>query len=86
MKGAKFWDMSDDLTDPHIPWEGVIKALVEGGYSGFLSSEYEGRRERACAVVRRRRNRPRDESIGRQEERGSKLLLSADMASCTLVL
>ena len=52
---AKFWDMTDDLTDPHISWEGIIKALVEGGYKGSLSSEYEGRREpgRASDVVRR---------------------------------
>ena len=52
---AKFWDMTDDLTDPHIPWEGVVKALVEGGYKGSLSSEYEGARElfRASDVVRR---------------------------------
>lgn len=52
---AKFWDMTDDLTDPYIPWDRVIKALVEGGYKGFLSSEYEGRRElfRASDVLRR---------------------------------
>jgi sugar phosphate isomerase/epimerase len=52
---AKFWDMTDDLTDPHIPWDKVIKALVEGGYKGYISSEYEGRRElfRASDVVRR---------------------------------
>lgn len=52
---AKFWDMTDDLTDPHIPWEKVVRALVAGGYQGFLSSEYEGRRElfRAPDVMRR---------------------------------
>lgn len=52
---AKFWDMTDDLTDPYIPWDRVIKALVEGGYKGSLSSEYEGRRDlfRASDVVRR---------------------------------
>lgn len=52
---AKFWDMTDDMTDPHIPWNRVIKALVEGGYKGSISSEYEGRRElfRASDVVRR---------------------------------
>ncbi len=52
---AKFWDMTDDLTDRHIPWDRVIKALIEGGYKGSLSSEYEGPRElfRASDVVRR---------------------------------
>jgi sugar phosphate isomerase/epimerase len=52
---AKFWDMTDELTDPHIPWDRVIKALVEGGYKGSISSEYAGRRElfRASDMLRR---------------------------------
>jgi sugar phosphate isomerase/epimerase len=52
---AKFWEMTDELDDPHIPWAPVIKALVEGGYEGYLSSEYEGPRElfRAANVLRR---------------------------------
>ncbi len=41
---AKFWDMTDDLTDPHIPWESIVPVLKEGGYAGYLSSEYEGER------------------------------------------
>jgi len=52
---AKFWDMTDELTDPHIPWDTVIEALVDGGYKGYLSSEYEGPRDlfRASDMVRR---------------------------------
>jgi sugar phosphate isomerase/epimerase len=52
---AKFWDMTDDLTDPHIPYDAVVKALLDGGYRGSLSSEYEGPRElyRASDVLRR---------------------------------
>jgi sugar phosphate isomerase/epimerase len=52
---AKFWDMTDDLTDPHIPYDAVVKALVDGGYGGSLSSEYEGPRDlyRASDMVRR---------------------------------
>jgi sugar phosphate isomerase/epimerase len=52
---AKFWDMTDDLTDPHVPYDAVVKALVEGGYTGSLSSEYEGPRDlyRASDLVRR---------------------------------
>ena len=42
---AKFWDMTDDLTDPHIPYDGIVRALVEGGFTGSVSSEYEGPRE-----------------------------------------
>ncbi len=52
---GKFWEMTDDLTDPHIPWDRVIKALVEGGYKGSISSEYEGARDlfRASDMLRR---------------------------------
>jgi sugar phosphate isomerase/epimerase len=52
---AKFWDMTDELTDPHIPWARVIKALVDGGYKGYLSSEYEGAQPlfRGSDMVRR---------------------------------
>jgi sugar phosphate isomerase/epimerase len=52
---AKFWDMTDDLTDPHVPYDAIVKVLVEHGYRGSLSSEYEGRRDlyRASDLVRR---------------------------------
>jgi sugar phosphate isomerase/epimerase len=52
---AKFWDMTDALDDPHIPYDAVVRALVEGGYRGSLSSEYEGPRDlyRASDLVRR---------------------------------
>jgi sugar phosphate isomerase/epimerase len=52
---AKFWDMTDDLTDPHIPYDAVVDALVRGGYRGSLSGEYEGPRDlyRASDVLRR---------------------------------
>jgi len=52
---AKFWDMTDDLTDPHIPYDGIVRALVEGGFTGSVSSEYEGPRAlyRASDVLRR---------------------------------
>lgn len=52
---AKFWDMNEDLTDPHIPWESIIPVLREGGFRGYLSSEYEGERTlyRASEVLRR---------------------------------
>jgi sugar phosphate isomerase/epimerase len=52
---AKFWDMTDDLTDPHVPYDAVVRALVGGGYRGSLSSEYEGPRDLylASSMVRR---------------------------------
>jgi sugar phosphate isomerase/epimerase len=52
---AKFWDMTDDLDDPHLPYDAIVKVLVEGGWSGSLSSEYEGPRDLYLAsdMVRR---------------------------------
>ena len=52
---AKFWDMTDDLTDPQTPYDRVVDALVAGGYRGSLSSEYEGPRDLylASEMVRR---------------------------------
>ncbi len=42
---AKFWGVSDDLTEGSIPYDKVVPALIEGGYDKFISSEYEGPRE-----------------------------------------
>jgi sugar phosphate isomerase/epimerase len=52
---AKFWEMTDTLTDPHIPYAEIVSVLVEGGYTGSLSSEYEGPRDlyRASDMLRR---------------------------------
>jgi sugar phosphate isomerase/epimerase len=32
---------SEGLTDPSIDWPAVARVLVEQGYTGFISSEYE---------------------------------------------
>jgi hypothetical protein len=42
---SKFYEIDDDMNDLHIPWHEIIDTLVKGGWSGWLSSEYEGRRE-----------------------------------------
>lgn len=42
---AKFFEIDETLTDLHIPWAEVLRTLRDGGYRGWLSSEYEGRRE-----------------------------------------
>lgn len=39
---AKFYEMLPDLSEYSIPYDEVIAVLIEGGYSGYLSSEYEG--------------------------------------------
>lgn len=51
---AKFWDMTDSHSDPHIPYDEVVQALIASGYRGWISSEYEGNREpgRAGEVLR----------------------------------
>ena len=41
---AKFHSINDQLQDEHIPWERVLPVLRRAGYSGYLSSEYEGSR------------------------------------------
>jgi sugar phosphate isomerase/epimerase len=41
---AKFYEMLEDYTEYSIPYEEVVPVLIEGGYDGYLSSEYEGNR------------------------------------------
>jgi len=41
---AKFNEMLPDYKEYSIPYEEIIPVLIEGGYNGYLSSEYEGNR------------------------------------------
>ncbi|MBN9605343.1 MAG: sugar phosphate isomerase/epimerase [Actinomycetales bacterium] len=52
---AKFHDIDENLEDQQIPWEPVLRGLRDAGYSGYLSSEYEGERDpwRSIEQVRR---------------------------------
>jgi sugar phosphate isomerase/epimerase len=52
---AKFHDIDETLRDQQIPWEPVLRAMRDAGYTGYLSSEYEGEREpwRSIEQVRR---------------------------------
>ena len=52
---AKFHDIDENLQDQQIPWEPVLRAIRDAGYTGYLSSEYEGEREpwRSIEQVRR---------------------------------
>lgn len=52
---AKFHDIDDALEDQQIPWEPVLRALKDAGYTGFLSSEYEGEREPWRSIEQLRR-------------------------------
>jgi sugar phosphate isomerase/epimerase len=42
---AKFFAIDDDLHDLHVPWADIVPTLENAGWNGWLSSEYEGRRE-----------------------------------------
>ena len=42
---AKFFEIDDDLRDLHVPWGDIVPTLEKAGWNGWLSSEYEGRRE-----------------------------------------
>ncbi len=41
---AKFYEIDDDLVDHYIPWAEILQVIKESGFTGFLSSEYEGDR------------------------------------------
>jgi sugar phosphate isomerase/epimerase len=41
---AKFYEMQEDYSEFSIPYAEIIKVLKEGGFNGYLSSEYEGNR------------------------------------------
>ncbi len=41
---AKFYEMLEDYTEYSIPYADIVAVLIEGGYTGYLSSEYEGNR------------------------------------------
>ncbi|MFL6631907.1 MAG: sugar phosphate isomerase/epimerase family protein [Massilia sp.] len=52
---AKFHAIDESLVDANIPWASVVPMLKQAGYSGYLSSEYEGDRApwRSVEQVRR---------------------------------
>jgi sugar phosphate isomerase/epimerase len=41
---AKFYEVDAEYVDTSIDYASVIPLLIEGGYDGYLSSEYEGNR------------------------------------------
>ncbi|WP_328475301.1 sugar phosphate isomerase/epimerase [Actinoplanes sp. NBC_00393] len=41
---AKFYEMTEDLTEYSIPYDEIVPVLAAGGFDGYLSSEYEGNR------------------------------------------
>lgn len=41
---GKFYEMRPDLVEPEVAYEAIMPILIEGGYSGYIMSEYEGQR------------------------------------------
>ena len=41
---GKFYEMTEDLREPDVAYESIMPLLIEGGYDGFIMSEYEGQR------------------------------------------
>ncbi len=39
---GKFYYLSDDRHDPCVPYEAILTTLRDGGYEGYIASEYEG--------------------------------------------
>jgi sugar phosphate isomerase/epimerase len=39
---AKFYEITDDLTEYSIPYDEILPVLAKGGYNGYLDSEFEG--------------------------------------------
>jgi sugar phosphate isomerase/epimerase len=41
---GKFYEMTEDYVEPSIPYDEIVKVLQQGGYDGYICSEYEGNR------------------------------------------
>jgi sugar phosphate isomerase/epimerase len=41
---GKFYEMTADYVEPSIPYDEIIRVLKQGGYDGYICSEYEGNR------------------------------------------
>jgi hypothetical protein len=41
---GKFYQMTADYVEPSIPYDEIVKVLKQGGYDGYICSEYEGNR------------------------------------------
>jgi sugar phosphate isomerase/epimerase len=57
---GKFYEMTDDLKEYSIPYDEVMPVFIEGGYAGYINSEYEGQRNTqdiketdSCEEIRR---------------------------------
>jgi hypothetical protein len=57
---GKFYEMTEAYQEYSILYEDIIPVLIEGGYEGYINSEYEGQRNTqdafetdSCEQIRR---------------------------------
>ncbi|OYX91667.1 MAG: xylose isomerase, partial [Novosphingobium sp. 35-62-5] len=41
---GKFYEVTEDYVEPSIPYDQIVQVLEQGGYEGYICSEYEGNR------------------------------------------
>jgi sugar phosphate isomerase/epimerase len=41
---GKFYEVTEELVEPDVDYDNIMAALQEGGYTGYIMSEYEGQR------------------------------------------
>jgi sugar phosphate isomerase/epimerase len=41
---GKFYEITEDYVEPSIPYDEIVSVLKQGGYRGYICSEYEGNR------------------------------------------
>ncbi len=64
---GQFWELTDELQQYRNPFETVIPMLLQNGYSGYISNEYEGPRAAPLA----------SNHLGRQHAKFSRFLNDA---------
>lgn len=65
---AKFHRINERLEDEQIPWNRVVPMLKTAGYTGYLSSEYEGSREPWASLEQVRRQHALIRKLERQHQ------------------
>jgi sugar phosphate isomerase/epimerase len=75
---AKFHHIDEQLHDHHIPWERIVPMLKSLGYSGWLSSEYEGVRDPWVAIEQVRRQHALIRTLESAHDRGGDIMTNPE--------
>ena len=71
---GKFYQMDADYVEPSIPYDQIVAVLKQGGYDGYICSEYEGNR-----WIEDAREPDSVEQVRRQQVMLAKLLGESDV-------